>query len=361
MAYGDPINIDPLTNDGLGSIYGDRPRKSRRQIKRSDMLAQALQENAIDSSPKGHWTQVLGQMAQGAAGGYIQNKADQADEERRQAMASMLGGDMTPSELENYGAVNDDPTLIQIAQNRRAAEAKGTTDDLDEYNFYASQQRAAGKEPVPFYDYQLGLKKANATNVNTSVQTGDNAYAKERASGKGGFASTANEITTEGRHAQDSINTIGAMRNTLSDPNFYSGPGADQVLALKRMAVALGGDPDQVSSMESFGALSKKAALDAMGGSLGSGFSNADRSFVTEQVASAQNTPQGNLAVLNITEKLQRRKIDIAKMARKYEQDNGQIDNGFYDQIETWSEANPLFPEAANTPKPPKSKVISVE
>jgi hypothetical protein len=129
------------------------------------------------------------------------------------------------------------------------------------------------------------------------------------------------------------------------------------------MAVSLGGNPDQVTSMESFGALTKQAALNAMGGSLGAGFSNADRDFVTGQVASAQNTPQGNLAILDISEKLQRRKIEISKIARKYEQDNGQIDNGLYDVLETWAEANPLFPEAAGTPPAPKKpyKIIGVE
>ena len=87
-----------------------------------------------------------------------------------------------------------------------------------------------------------------------------------------------------------------------------------------------------------------------MGGSLGTGFSNADRDFVVGQVPNLQNTPRGNKAVIAINRKMQERKIEIARMARDYEVQNGRLDAGFMQQLSQWAEAHPLFKGEAFQP-----------
>ena len=169
---------------------------------------------------------------------------------------------------------------------------------------------------------------------------GQGAYATER--GKG-FATRANDMDQAELAAQKSLSALSVMENQMKNPNFYSGFGAPQVQTLKSVATSLGGDPSQVQSMETFGAVAKQVALDAMGGSLGSGFSNADRDFVTGQVPSLDNTPQGNKSLIDVTRKVQQRKIDVARMARNYEQQHGQIDSNFFDELSTWAEQNPMF------------------
>lgn len=47
-----------------------------------------------------------------------------------------------------------------------------TTDDLKEYRFYVEQRKAAGAEPMSFFDYQLSQKKASAQNI--TIGSGEN-------------------------------------------------------------------------------------------------------------------------------------------------------------------------------------------
>ena len=97
--------------------------------------------------------------------------------------------------------------------------------------------------------------------------------------------------------------------------------------------------------------MAKQAALDTMVGSLGSGFSNADRDFVTEQVPTLTNTPEGNRHLITVQRKLNQRKMQIAQLARQYAGEHeGRIDAGFDDYLSKWADANPLFPA-----KPPGS------
>jgi hypothetical protein len=143
------------------------------------------------------------------------------------------------------------------------------------------------------------------------------------------------------------------MEQSLADPGFYSGAAGPQVLQLKRYAAALGLDPEGVDSMESFNALTKQAALSNMGGSLGTGFSNADRDFVLDQVPGLQNTPEGNQRLIEITRRINERKIGIADLARRYaEQNEGRIDLGFDDYLRKFAEENPIFPEAEQSAVP---------
>jgi hypothetical protein len=44
--------------------------------------------------------------------------------------------------------------------------------------------------------------------------------------------------------------------------------------------------------------------------------------------------------------KLAKREQQVAKMARDYKKRTGRFDDGFYDELASWSERNPLFTEA---------------
>lgn len=149
----------------------------------------------------------------------------------------------------------------------------------------------------------------------------------------------------EANAAQSALNSFAAMEGLLNDPDLYSGAGGEQVLGLKRVAAAMGLNPDGVTSAETFNALSKQAALDVMGGSLGTGFSNADRDFVIDQVANLGNTPEGNRRIIGIQQKIAQRKIEISQLATAYVQKFGQLDAGFDNVLRQYAEENPLFPK----------------
>jgi hypothetical protein len=55
--------------------------------------------------------------------------------------------------------------------------------------------------------------------------------------------------------------------------------------------------------------------------------------------------------------KIAQRQVQVADMARAYEQKFGAIDNGFRDQLKAFAEKNPLFPEqSAQKPAAPVKK-----
>lgn len=238
------------------------------------------------------------------------------------------------------GLLSGGPTGQAVGQgfanafNARQKAAPATTDDLREYAF-AKQQGYNGS----FVDFMTSMKNAGSTKVN--VGTGENEYDKKL----GGMqAEEFNTLQVEGRKAGDALGSLAVMEQSMQDPNFYSGTGSGAVLTMRRAIASLGGDPNAAASMETFNAQAKQAALANMGGSLGTGFSNADRDFVLEQVPTLDSTPEGNYRLIQINKAVQQRKIEVAQLARDYASDNaGRIDQGFYDYLKQWAEQNPLF------------------
>lgn len=199
--------------------------------------------------------------------------------------------------------------------------------------------QAAGLAPgTPAYQAFMAEGDAPKTIVNNNM--GTNAYGNER---NKNLATQMADIETQAGSARDAVSSLDAMESAMGQDGFYSGAGGQSVLAMKRAAAAMGMDPEGVSSMETFNALAKQAALASMGGSLGTGFSNADRDFVTGQVPGLENTAEGNKSLIDIQRRIAKRRIEKAARARAYEKEHGQIDGGFYDELQAWADANPIF------------------
>ena len=181
--------------------------------------------------------------------------------------------------------------------------------------------------------FNLGGEKPNAFQL---------AQAKKQADTYASYAQGA-------MAAQDALGNLSIMEQLASQPGFYSGSMAERVLQVKKAAVAMGADPDLVKDEEAFNAIAKKTALDIMGGSLGVGFSNADRDFVTSMVPGLENTIDGNAAIIDIQRKIQKRKIDLAVLSDQYIEQNGDL-SGFTKFVRDWAKENPLFPKAQSTP-----------
>ncbi|MEM8978163.1 MAG: hypothetical protein AAGD04_01645 [Pseudomonadota bacterium] len=180
------------------------------------------------------------------------------------------------------------------------------------------------------------------TNVSVTGSRQETEYDKTR--GKA-FGELANSLQETGRTAQRTLTALDAMQRGMGDQGFYSGFGSGGVQFAKRAARAVGFDADGIDSMEAFNALSKQAALDVMGGSLGTGFSNADRDFVLDQVPTLANTPEGNALLIEVQRAIAERSREIAKLARDFERENGRIGLDFEDELSAYSEENPLFTE----------------
>lgn len=250
----------------------------------------------------------------------------------------MLEREMAPPPAPELRTVGD--TLLQVGPegvNELYTADPNPTDDMREYDFAVGQGYEGSLQ-----DWINSQREAGATNVTTNVGEGSSAYNKRLDEG---YADLFMQLQTDAQSAQRALNSFDVMEAALTDPNFYSGAGGEVVANLKRMAVTMGMNPDQVSSIETFNAMSKSAALDVMGGSLGTGFSNADRDFVVEQVPNLGATPDGNRKLIYVQRKLAERKLQIAQLATQYADQVGQLDRGWESYLRDWAEQNPLFTE----------------
>ena len=134
----------------------------------------------------------------------------------------------------------------------------------------------------------------------------------------------------------------------METPGFRRAPVREFELGVRRGLTALGiGDPASRMSSENFNKFANKAIMDGLGGSLGSGVSNADRDFIKNTVPNLQNTPDGNRQIIDTMMKLNERKaqsrcLRVVTRLRTVVR----IDAGFDDALEKWAEENPLFPKA---------------
>lgn len=187
-----------------------------------------------------------------------------------------------------------------------------------------------------------------ATNVTTTI---NGEKEQDKVIGKG-YGERFNDIQKAGIAAPGTLGTLNLMDKLISDPNFYSGTGGEAATALKRLAVSAGVvGAETAAPNELFQKMAQKSVLDAAGGSLGTGFSNADREYLNGTVPNIGNTPQGNKLIIEVGRQVQQRNLEIARQAREYAKAHGgRLDAGFEDQIAAYAEKNPLF---VNMPQPP--------
>ncbi|MBS1725026.1 MAG: hypothetical protein JSS66_18965 [Armatimonadetes bacterium] len=197
-------------------------------------------------------------------------------------------------------------------------------------------------------DIKAPMKPTTEVNIQ---QKAEGAYDQEVAKQ---YAKTYGDIQEAGRNSVSEVNTLKYMQKIVDDPSFYSGTGGPVATQAKRALASLGiTDAKDAAPNELFEKLSNKAILDAAGGSLGAGISNADRDFIARTTANTGNTKEGNRQILAVGLAVARRKADLAKLARDYAKANGgRLDMGFDQKLSEWAEKNPLFPQAAQQPAP---------
>ena len=180
--------------------------------------------------------------------------------------------------------------------------------------------------------------KTGSTAPNITVNTENSAFKDKYLSERGKILAAEQDISQE----LEAIATFNALQDLVTDDRFYSGTGGELVLQAKQALVSLGiADEDMTASSEAFRAQTRKAALDGIGGSLGVGFSNADRDFIVEQNPSLSNTPAGNLALIKLNRNIQQRRIDTANEISRYLAENNYEESGLNKHLTKWAEEQP--------------------
>lgn len=155
-------------------------------------------------------------------------------------------------------------------------------------------------------------------------------------------------MANDAQAAVSALNTIQVQRNLTQDPAFRSGTGQELFNSASSLLEQLGIGEADIASGEAFRAFASQSVLDALGGSLGTGVSNADVTFINNTVANLSNSGAGIQTILDIREKLYRRKLQTAELARQWMADNKTqfLDQRWDQYIADWNKQNPIFPSA---------------
>jgi hypothetical protein len=138
----------------------------------------------------------------------------------------------------------------------------------------------------------------------------------------------------------------------------FKGSTTDLKAAAKGLGINLDamGIKDDVAPAQAARALSNQLALElrnpAGGAGMPGAMSDQDRTFLLQMVPGLENDPGSVTQMIEYRTRLARREQQVAKMARDYKQKNKKFDEGFFDQLKTWSDKTPLFPEAGKPSLP---------
>jgi hypothetical protein len=118
--------------------------------------------------------------------------------------------------------------------------------------------------------------------------------------------------TKTAQSSADQIRSIHDARRALDGPGgVITGFRANDRLAMKQLATMLGADPSSVENTQTFNAAMKPVIMASLGGSLGTGVSNADRDFLQRASGGDITLDEGAIRrILDINEKIARDKIE---------------------------------------------------
>jgi hypothetical protein len=265
---------------------------------------------------------------------------------RQDAGTALAEGGDTRGALARLIAAGDPTSAATIAQLGKA----DTTDDIKEYNL-AKQQGFKGS----FFDFQTQLKRAGANQNTINMPPMEKAY--DAAVGKE-FAEQNIGIIKGSQEAQRKLGTLDRLGQILSDPKIQTGAGADAILQAKRYAKTLGIDVGDLSGPEAAKAISNQFALElrnpAGGAGMPGALSDKDREFLQASVPGLQQTPEGNAKIIDYMKRVANRAVQVEGLRQQYVRKNGRLNEGFYQALKEYSEANPLFPEGAQRTNQPR-------
>lgn len=118
-------------------------------------------------------------------------------------------------------------------------------------------------------------------------------------------------------------------------------------------AQSLGFEMDKnLGNKQAAEALANEFALELRNPSGGAGMpgamSDKDREFLRSMSPGLEKTPDGRKQISQTYKAIAKRDEEVARMARQYRKKHGSFDEGFYDELEAFSSANPMFGEPAS-------------
>lgn len=231
----------------------------------------------------------------------------------QQAVASLFP---KPKELKNIDLGNEvgfaDESGNVVRRVPKGAAPQGQTDDQREYEA-ATKQGFKGS----LQDWILTAKKAGATNINLPGQKYPNSF--NEALGK----ADVEQLQGYQKSAEGSSKLIGTLDQLEKlNPTAMSGGGAETRAQVANWLSGWTGvdvvDPKVLSDTQSYNAIVTKSILDALGGSLGAGVSNADTALIKATVPKLEYSPEARKQLMDYLRKRATEGVDVYNRAREY-------------------------------------------
>lgn len=234
--------------------------------------------------------------------------------------------------------------LAAEQQNLAAAQQSGNQDaiarasrNIDMLN---RELGVRGPAPAPVQPQQPAQGSLGIKLQDKQSET----YLGERAKS---YAKEAEDYNTSWKSSRSMLNNLSQLEQIMADPNMTKGRLAESVSGLKNLAASFGIDVKGLDSEQVFQSIANKMTLEARNGGgenlLPGAMSDSDRRFLQGMAPSLSQSPEGRRQIIAVMRSVNERNVRVADMAREYEMQHGQIDNGFRTQLSAWSKANPMF------------------
>lgn len=300
-----------------------------------------------------------------------------------------LMANMTPEQMQFLQAVG--PTAgMKILGDQMFAEPKTAT-DIEGYRRYTTGPKtgervfpgakkqydpktAAGFyldesgqwQPIPGYE-ESAIRKAQAGAPQITIdQRRERAQAAAEGAEVGGFyGKDFTSMLESGRSAMAQNQQMDILQNLFEQT--YTGTGGEQVLAAKKLASALGveGLEKEIASGEAGQAIANELALQlrnpAGGAGMPGSLSDSDRAFLQSMTGGLSMTQEGRAMLFEAKRRVNARTMEIAAEARRYRQQKGALDSGFYDLIAQKYANNPAADLFADMRAPSDLSSMSTE
>lgn len=158
-------------------------------------------------------------------------------------------------------------------------------------------------------------------------------------------------------NAPRTIANYDRLANLLGQVN--TGKFQGTIVDLKAAAKAGGidltamGIPDDVAPAQASRQITNMLALElrnpAGGAGMPGALSDKDREFLVQSMPGIENDPNAVKQMVSYRKLLAKRDQEVGKLARSYRAKNGTFDEGFFDELRQFSEANPLFQQTTPT------------
>lgn len=282
---------------------------------------------------------------------------------KRAEMAAQRGDRNAKAVLDTVNALTDDPgERVKLLGALHSDEEPVTADNVQSKAAqYAQTLGVRGKARTgdteferlldglpPERQAELRARRVESLSKGGSplVDMGKQETEYDKARGKQ-FAEEAGRVNEAARNAREMITNAERMSEALMNPDVYTGFAGETINRLKQAAKSLGIDVSGVGDAEVARAIGNQMALQLRNPSGGAGMpgalSDRDREFLVAMVPGLQNTREGNQLLLDYMKRVSRRNIEVERELRKYERDEGRLDAGFYDRLESIYARNPLF------------------